>query len=583
MVFLVTGSPHAAQTGTFSTAPPAAPKAILVLHTYGQGLPFRSQFDVNLVKTFRETTDIKVDLYVETLDRDRFADDAQTQRTRAYLRERYRDKNLAVVVAVLDSALAFVTDRREPLFPGVPVAALVTGQAQPSPSGAAIIWSGNQFGDTVALATGLHPSARQVVLVDGALSSSDVVANEASSQFAAMNLRLPVTNLRDLPLDELLARVQALPPESIIVFARQYIGRHGEPIANADALPEVARVARAPIYIVSDQMFGLGAVGGVVLTWEGQAEQLARLAIRLAKDGSQHIPPAEGAHVPMFDWRQLRRWNIDERLLPPNSEVRFRQLTVWDNYRGYIVATVTLIVTQTALIASLLFNRTRRRTAEVALRASGERARTLAGRLIEAQEDERIRIARELHDDLSQKLALLSVSIGQLLRDAAGSPGVARHAQAAADSAADLITSVRSLSHELHPARLEILGLEPALRGLCEEMSIGHDMSIEFIDATLPSSIPNDVALCLFRVAQEALSNVVKHSAAADARVSLRHADGMLALAIVDMGRGFLPGPGSDGGLGLLSMRERVQFLGGAISVQSSPGQGTRVEARVPV
>jgi signal transduction histidine kinase len=217
------------------------------------------------------------------------------------------------------------------------------------------------------------------------------------------------------------------------------------------------------------------------------------------------------------------------------------------------------------------------------LRASDRQVQTLAGRLIAAQEAERVRIARELHDDLSQKVALLSIEIDQLLREAERTDGVMPHARAAADRAGEIATGIHNLAHELHPARLETLGLRVALESLCRDMSSGHDLPIEFEGGQIPASIPYEAALCLFRVTQEALRNVVKHSAAPDAHVRLRQADGMLELRIADSGCGFSPGPRGSDGLGLVSMRERVHFLDGEIVVQSNVGKGTRVDVRVPV
>lgn len=255
---------------------------------------------------------------------------------------------------------------------------------------------------------------------------------------------------------------------------------------------------------------------------------------------------------------------------------------IW--YAGSLIA----FVTQIALITGLLFHRTGRRRAEVALhasecarRSSDERVHTLAGRLIAAQEKERARIARELHDDLGQKLALLSMELDHLVSQTLGSDGLLRRAQAAAASVTDIATGVHDLSHQLHPARLEMLGLEPALRSLCRDMSSAHNLPIEFDHGPIPGPIPYDTALCLFRVTQEALRNVVKHSASAVARVRLSHADGTIELHIADSGRGFSPRPFN--GLGLVSMRERVHFLGGQIAVESMPGSGTRIDVNVPV
>lgn len=244
---------------------------------------------------------------------------------------------------------------------------------------------------------------------------------------------------------------------------------------------------------------------------------------------------------------------------------------------------------QCALMVGILVTRAGRRRAEAALQASqsalrsrDQQVQTLAGRLIAAQEQERARIARELHDDLSQKLALLSIDLAQLVGLPGGSEGLTRHLQAAAMSVRDIATSVRNLSHQLHPARLEMLGLAPALRSLCRDMSSAHRLRIDFEHEPFNGPIPYDAALCLFRVTQEALRNVVKHSVSPVAQVRLSHAQGVVQLHITDSGRGFSLQP-AEGGLGLVSMRERVHFVGGQMAVRSMPGQGTRIDVSVPV
>ena len=319
------------------------------------------------------------------------------------------------------------------------------------------------------------------------------------------------------------------------------------------------------------------------------SESLARLANRLAGNPSLRIPRADGVQLPRFDWRQLKRWDVDQHQLPPHSDVRFREVTFWDQHQWAAIVMVSVVVIQSALISGLLFQRARRRRAEgalrdteSALRVSDRQVQSLAGRLITAQEAERARIARELHDDLSQKLALLSIELEQFVGDGAASDTVKRQARAASARAAEIATDVHNLSHELHPARLEMLGLAPALRGLCDEMSSGHNIEIEFERAPIPGSIPYEVSLCLFRVAQEGLRNVIKHSGARRATVTLWHADGLLALQIADSGCGFASERDGDG-LGLVSMRERALVVGAQFMVQSHQGRGTRLAVTVPV
>jgi PAS domain S-box-containing protein len=209
----------------------------------------------------------------------------------------------------------------------------------------------------------------------------------------------------------------------------------------------------------------------------------------------------------------------------------------------------------------------------------------LTGRLINAQEEERARIARELHDDFSQRLALQGVGLGQLLMKLPESELAGRiKVEELLKSNRDLSKDMHSLSHRLHSSKLEHVGLESALKSLCEQFSSQYEIRVEFTSRAVPSEISKDVALCLFRITQEALNNVVKHSHVKAARAELFGNDNQLLLRIEDAGSGFDPAiRGRDTGIGLVSMRERLRLVGGKLSVRSAPGRGTEIVAQVPM
>jgi PAS domain S-box-containing protein len=217
---------------------------------------------------------------------------------------------------------------------------------------------------------------------------------------------------------------------------------------------------------------------------------------------------------------------------------------------------------------------TEQRTAEIA-------ARELGGRLINAQEEERRRIARDLHDDLSQRLSVLSVDLQLLDRtEAEARGGVAD----LASQIQELSSEVHKVAHRLHPAKLDQLGLQIAAQSWCRDVTQQSGVTVEFAAAHVPVDIPRDVALCLYRILQEALRNVVRHSEATAARVELTGTGDTLHLVVSDGGRGFdIAAPRSASGLGLLSMRERAYLLDGSIAVQSRPGGGTRVVVTIPL
>ena len=208
----------------------------------------------------------------------------------------------------------------------------------------------------------------------------------------------------------------------------------------------------------------------------------------------------------------------------------------------------------------------------------------LSVRLVSAQEDERSRIARELQEDFNQRLALLAVDI-ERIHD--GLPGP--HESLVDDLASllrrtkELSSDVHRLSHQLHPSILQHLGLVAAARSFCNEISEQHDVHIKLVHDEIPRSLPSDIALCLYRIVQEALGNVIKHSGAESARVEVTKTASELKLQISDNGIGFDPeSDRSRRGLGLFSMRERLRQLDGTISFMRIEPTGTRIEVRIP-
>jgi len=207
-------------------------------------------------------------------------------------------------------------------------------------------------------------------------------------------------------------------------------------------------------------------------------------------------------------------------------------------------------------------------------------------RLIVAQEQERARIARELHDDLSQRLALLQIGIEQFKQDMPGPSSRARQQlDDIAKASAEVLSSIHDLSHQLHPSRLDILGLVTSLRGFCREFSQRHKLPVLFVNHNdIQKEIPKDVTLCLYRIVEEALQNVVKHSGAEDATVELSGHGNQIDLCVSDSGTGFIPEPtNGEAGLGLISMRERLRLVGGHLSIESKPSHGTRIRVRIPL
>ena len=204
-------------------------------------------------------------------------------------------------------------------------------------------------------------------------------------------------------------------------------------------------------------------------------------------------------------------------------------------------------------------------------------------KLIEAQEQERVRIGRELHDDIGQRLALLSVQMQQLREDSLVLPEVRSRMGEFQKQISDIADDIQSLSHELHSAKLQYLGIAAALRSFCKEFAKQQKMEIDFNAHDLPSHLSPDISLCLFRVLQEALHNSAKHSGVRHFEVRLWGTSVEIHLTVKDSGAGFDREAAKESrGIGLISMEERLKLVNGTLSINSQPKGGTTIHARVP-
>ncbi len=217
---------------------------------------------------------------------------------------------------------------------------------------------------------------------------------------------------------------------------------------------------------------------------------------------------------------------------------------------------------------------------------SEEALKLLGSRLIAAQEEERKRIARELHDDLNQRMAVLSIELDQLSQKTRKSIGLQKRLHEMQLQAQEIASDIHRLSYKLHPSKLDHLGLAAAVKSLCEELTLTQNgnLRVHFHQSSVPADLPKDVTLCLFRIVQETLRNSVKHSAADCVQVVLTKTFNAIRLSISDNGCGFDTSSDlMDKGLGFISMHERLRLVGGEIKISSQPLRGTKIEVVIPL
>ena len=666
-------------------------KKVLALHVIRRDSP---AFDDTFRAGLSGALSGQLDYYSEYIDLARLGDDKYHTALRNYLRERYAGDRVDLVIASGPSVVAFLNQDRT-LFQSVPLVFTTRPGLIGAPPSTGII-SEIDLSSTLAAALEAQPDTKHVYVVTGVAAFDKLYFDILEKHKAAFAGRVTFHDLAGLSIVDLEQRVRNLPADAIVYFVSLSDDGAGHTFMPFDAVKTIAAAANVPVYSWHESALGSGIVGGRLHSSLNDARQTARLAARILRGESpQAIPVAtiDSANYE-FDWRQLRRWGIRESNLPAGSVIRYREPSLLERYRGYVIGGAVIVLAQMLLIAGLLIHRSRRRHAERALRHSEARNsailralpdlmfvqdrngtfvdfhagdprllyvspetflgktigdimppalanrfmaaidqacrteapvvieyelrtdelrhyearivphgkdrvlsivrdvtvakqalelnRVLAGRVIVSQEAERQRIARELHDDLSQRISLLNIDVGQLSRELPLPEYRARLEKLQAQ-VGEIAGDLYDLSHELHPSRLHTLGLVEAVRLLCHGVAQQCDLTIAFSEARLPDVIDPSVSLCLYRIAQEALHNVTKHSQARDASVRLEREGEEILLTIADSGIGFDPLAVSRAGLGLSSMRERVSVLNGQLVIQAAPGGGTEVRVRVPV
>jgi signal transduction histidine kinase len=553
--------------------------------------PGRALFYQSIRSTFAAESPVHVEIYNEYLDISRAPDTGQQRLQAEYLQRKYAGRKVDLIITCLASTMDFALQYRQEAFPGVPVVSAVVDQrevqARELPADVLAVPMKIDLTGTLDLALRLHPHTQHVFVITGKAPFDAEWEAEARRAFLSYEDRLEFVYLSGLPMANLLQEVARLPYRSLIFYICVFQDGAGQVLVPADVLERLAPAAKAPIYCVADSYLGRGAVGGRVYSYETEGKRAARLGLRIfagEKPETNSVPEAI-ENTTLLDWRQLRRWGIDEASLPPGSVVRYKEPDFWDLYKWHVAGVLSLCVLQALLIIGLLVQRASRRRAEQGLRASQRALRVLNGRLLRAQEMERRRIARDLHDDLNQSLALLAVELdllGQKPPESAGQLGT--RIQELSGRVKQLSSSVHALSHQLHPLKLEQMGLVAAVRALCKELTQSHGLPIAFTHSQMPGALTDDTALCLYRIVQESLRNVLKHSGARHAEVELSGSAQAIRLRIVDDGTGFDPRLiDGKGGLGLVSMRERLHLVGGAIAVEARPSGGTQIDVCVPL
>jgi signal transduction histidine kinase len=554
-------------------------KHVLIVHSYGNDLAPYSSMSASFRSGLAKEWPGPLQFHEVSLAIARPGADEIEEPLVAYIRSLVAERRLDLAVMIAGPASRFGLLHRHDLFPSTPM--LLAGPDQRLVlSGAltandATVTSQLDFSAVIENILRLLPDTENVVVVIGASVFEQFWRGELEREFKPFENRVRFTYWDDLSLEKMASRAAELPRHTAILYTMLLFDSAGVPHASDRALARLHAAANAPVFGLFDLGLGNGIVGGPLIPLSETGQRCVETAVGILSGDppSAHRSPPLGPGPPVFDWRELHRWRIRESRLPPGSTVRFRPQPIWSVYRWEIASGLVTIGLLAALVVGLTVNRIRRRAAE-------REVRTLSRRLLTAFEEERRRLGRELHDDLSQRLARLAIDVARIERKGPD-PTSGSDLGAMREEIVALSADIHALSRRLHPTVLDDLGIVEALRAEAERFARAESIAVDLRLAEPQRALPPDAALCLYRVAQESLRNVASHARANRVEVSLRAKDGAYELEVRDDGVGFDPDGQRGAGLGHVSMRERMTLVGGWLTISSTPNRGTSVVARV--
>jgi signal transduction histidine kinase len=587
-------------------AEPSAIKRVLVLHHYGQEIPMRATFDPAVQEALRDRSAGPLEIHFEAIESYRFPDAPRSGVVKEYLKAKYDRRKPDVIIAVTDTALAFL--RRNPdVFPEVPIVTIVTRESLEA--GASDVTGLQQqvaIRDTLAFALNLEPATERVFVVDGALYNSGDIEAEVRRQVEALDRRLDLVYLRNLPMVELIARIEAIPDRSILLFVRQVMWDRATPLDLREGIRRVAQASPVPTFALTSAMIGMGPVGGYVVHWGPDAVRLAEMAIRILNGESpRDIPPGNATIAATVDWRQLRRWKIPEARLPAGTIVLFRETSVWERHRVAIAVGSGVLLLQSLLIAGLVFEHRRRRQAEIDARRHLASMAHLDRRAAMGE------LATSLAHELNQPLNAILQNAGvaqMLLASGTVPPALAEMADIITDirnddiRASEVIRRMRGLlqKHELEARPVDLNAVAQDTVAIVQPEARAREIPVELdLADDLRPILGDRVHL------QQVLLNLLLNAADAvtpmpperrRVRVWTRARDGEVRLAVSDTGVG-IPAEhlarifepfyttkceGSGMGMGLAIARSIVEAHAGRMGAESNAGTGATVWVSLP-
>ncbi len=594
--------------GTTAVAQPPATGGtrVLLLFDEDTSLPGLAVLDQSLRATLTAGLD-RVEFYRESLSLSQFGDERHERVITQYFGEKYRERQPQLIVAVMGPTLKYLLRHGRELFPGVPIIFcgadaedIATVQLPSTVTGLLVR---RKFAPTLDLALRLHPATARVYVVGGTSPFDQHLQVRARRELQPFERRLALEYLTDLAMTDLLARVKALPPNSLVLYLSLFRDAAGNAFVPHNAVAELAAAANAPVYVFVDQYVGLGPVGGVVYSVASHGKDAGEIALRVLRGASPAtIPVVEFAgSMPLFDARQLERWRIDPAGLPPEAIVQEQEPSLWGDYRGIVLTVAGIGAVLVGLVVGLLYERRGRRRAELRAREQLSVTSHLGRQLAMGE------MATVLAHELNQPLGAIrvNVAVAQRMLSSGGSRdplrAILQEIERENARASQIIDRQRSMLQKRDPAyrRLDlnelvresaaIVAHEAELRRVRFDLQLSETLlAVTGDQVLLQQVIVNLLVNAMDAMAETSDADrivLLKTAALRNvAEVSVRdRGEGLADTVIRRLFQPFVTTKADGMGIGLTIVRGIVEAHGGTIQATNNPQGGATFLFTLPL